>query len=88
MIVVDALSATPPLPGVHSYGIEATHTGMCRYENENAPGYQMVTGAVRQWVAESPFIIDIRWRKEDTYLKLRANLNDAERLQQSVSTPP
>jgi hypothetical protein len=78
------LSASPQLPGVTYYGIEANHSGMCKFESENAPGYRNVSSAIREWVMESPRVIQVRWEVEDDDRRLRANLENYERLRSYV----
>ncbi|ROT35735.1 hypothetical protein SODALDRAFT_381031 [Sodiomyces alkalinus F11] len=52
VIVVDGNSACPPLLRVTRYGIEATHSGMCKFQNRDASGYRNVSetlfGVARQ----------------------------------------
>ncbi|KAK3689796.1 hypothetical protein B0T22DRAFT_179069 [Podospora appendiculata] len=79
VLVVDASSASPQLPGVTYYGIEATHSGMCKFESANAPGYRNVSTAIREWVANSPEVIEVRWDVEEDDRRLRANLENFER---------
>ena len=83
--VVDAASASPQLPGVIYYGIEATHSGMAKFDSENAPGYRNVSTAIRQWVAESTSVIKLRWEVEEEDRRLRANLESYERIRAYVS---
>jgi hypothetical protein len=61
------------------YGIEATHSGMCKFESENAPGYRTVSTALREWVADAPQVIPIRWEVEEDDRRMRANLENMER---------
>ena len=83
--VVDAASASPQLPGVTYYGIEATHSGMAKFDGENAPGYRNVSTAIRQWVAESTSVIKLRWEVEEEDRRLRASLESYERIRAYVS---
>ena len=84
---MDAASASPQLPGVTYYGIEATHSGMAKFDCENAPGYRNVSTAIRQWVAESPSVIQVRWEVEEDDRRLRASLESFERIRPYVSNP-
>ncbi|KAK4148919.1 hypothetical protein C8A00DRAFT_38494, partial [Chaetomidium leptoderma] len=79
MLVVDAASASPQLVGVTYYGIEATHSGMCKFESTNAPGYRTVSTAIREWIADAPNVIPIRWEVEEDQRRVRANLDNFER---------
>lgn len=71
-LVVDANSASPQLQGVIYYGIEATHSGMCKFDGQNAPGYRNVSTAITEWVAVARAVIDIRWEAEEEERKKRA----------------
>ena len=76
-LVVDAKSASPQLPGVIYYGIEATHSGICKFEGPNAPGYLTISTAIREWVAESPDVIETRWslEREEREQRLRQEMS-------------
>ncbi|KAL8376726.1 hypothetical protein RB595_007715 [Gaeumannomyces hyphopodioides] len=65
ILVVDANSAGPQLPGVTYYGIDATHSGMCKYDSVDAPGYRIVSTTLRDWVAEASPFIEMRWKVEE-----------------------
>jgi hypothetical protein len=62
--VVDQASASPLLPDVSYFGIEATHSGMCKFESKRAPGYMNVSTKLKTWALECPPIIRARWREE------------------------
>lgn len=47
-IVVDEESAAPDLPGVERMGIERDHSHMCKFEDECAPGYDVVAEALQR----------------------------------------
>ncbi|KAK4192153.1 hypothetical protein QBC35DRAFT_373916, partial [Podospora australis] len=87
ILVVDAASAGPQLPGVIYYGIEASHSGMCKFESENAPGYKNVSMSLREWVADAPNVIPIRWEVEEDERRQRADLENYERTRAYVSLP-
>ncbi|KAI1435845.1 hypothetical protein GGR50DRAFT_693752 [Xylaria sp. CBS 124048] len=79
-LVVDANSAGPQLPGVTYYAIEATHSGMCKFESKNAPGYRTIATAIREWVLDAPEVIVTRWRVEEGDKLARAKLDIEERM--------
>ncbi|KAK0721389.1 hypothetical protein B0T21DRAFT_338119 [Apiosordaria backusii] len=79
ILVVDAASAGPQLPGVTYYGIEKDHSGMCKFEGENAPGWRNVSTTIRQWVADGVNLIPPRWVLEEKDRQLRASLENFER---------
>ncbi len=77
-LVVDADSASPQLPGVTYYGIEATHSGMCKFDGPTAPGYRTMTTAVYEWVGDAPQVIEVRWtvEREDRLARLRREMEE------------
>ena len=77
--IVDQTSASPPLPGVRYYGIEATHSGMCKFESKNAPGYLNVSVQIKKWVQECMPKIQDRWRQEQA-ARMTAKQNEAREL--------
>lgn len=59
---------------------------MCKFESENAPGYRTVSTAIREWIADAPEVIPIRWEVEEDQRRVRANLEYFERARQYVSS--
>jgi hypothetical protein len=86
-LVVDAESASPQLPGVTYYGIEATHSGMAKFGSASAPGYRTISTAIREWVREAPPVIEIRWAIEEEDRQARARHDIDERRMPFVSLP-
>jgi hypothetical protein len=62
--IVDRESAALLLPGVNYYGIEATHSNMCKFESKSSPGYLNISTRIRTWVQDCPVIIQSRWVSE------------------------
>ncbi|QPG97978.1 hypothetical protein C2857_007115 [Epichloe festucae Fl1] len=83
--VVDASSASPQLPGVTYYGVEATHSQMCKFASPNAPGYRAVSTDIRQWVDEAPALINVRWEVEEQEKAFRMRQELHERMSPFVS---
>ncbi|KAF9873583.1 LipA and NB-ARC domain-containing protein [Colletotrichum karsti] len=79
VMIVDAGSAGPQLPGVTYYGIEATHSGMCKFDDTNAPGYRNVSTAIREWAMEAPVVIQTRWEVEQEQRRSQAHNEAVER---------
>lgn len=50
--------------GVERDAIEADHSHMCKFADENAPGYVSVAEGIQRYVEESPEIIRARWVEE------------------------
>jgi hypothetical protein len=63
-LIVDNVSASPPLPGVKYFGIEATHSLMCKFETKNSPGWANVASNIKTWVEASSTLIELRQQKE------------------------
>lgn len=80
MLIVDAASAGPQLPGVTYYAIEATHSGMCKFDSKNAPGYRTIATAIREWVSDAPDVVATRWRVEEDEKLARAKHEIEERM--------
>ena len=85
MLVVDANSASPQLPGVTYYGVEATHAQMCKFSSSNAPGYRALSTDIRQWVMDAPALIDVRWQVEEQERATRMRHEIHERMSPFVS---
>lgn len=79
-LIVDAASAGPQLPGVTYYGIEATHSGMCKFASSTAPGFLSLSTAIREWAQEAPAVIQLRWQIENEESQARAANEAHERL--------
>ena len=62
--VVDEDSAAPVIEGVERMGIERDHSHMCKFEDENAPGYDVVAEAIQRYAEEGPKTISKRWLEE------------------------
>ncbi|TAQ89882.1 hypothetical protein B7494_g1819 [Chlorociboria aeruginascens] len=73
--VVDQASASPLLPDVQYFGIEATHSGMAKFESKNSPGYLNVSTTIKSWVVEAPQVIQARW---DMERRLRRQIRESE----------
>ncbi|KAM3504886.1 hypothetical protein MY11210_008182, partial [Beauveria gryllotalpidicola] len=89
MVIVDANSASPQLPGVTYYGVEATHSQMCKFASASAPGFRALSTDVRQWVLDAPALIARRWAAEDCERAARVHSEITERVASpSASLPP
>lgn len=76
---MDNSSAGPRLFGVTYYGIEATHSDMCKFASVDSPGYLTIASSIREWVADSPNVIPTRWALEEEGRRQRALLENHER---------
>jgi len=100
--VVDQHSAGPLLPDVQYFGIEATHSAMCKFESKNAPGYTNVSVTLRSWVnamsfyplfvtdsfqvQESPQLVKSNWELERVQRRQKKEAEAAHLLGYYVST--
>ncbi|KAL3454986.1 hypothetical protein BJX64DRAFT_295489 [Aspergillus heterothallicus] len=64
-LIVDETSAAPYADGVERMGIEADHSHMCKFDDENAPGYETVAEALLRYSRDAPATIQERWSEED-----------------------
>ncbi|KAJ5132794.1 hypothetical protein N7448_006952 [Penicillium atrosanguineum] len=63
-IIVDEASAAPYIEGVERMGIEADHSHMCKFDDENSPGFEVVAEAILRYSRQAPTIIADRWVEE------------------------
>ena len=84
--IVDQASAGPLLPDVQYFGIEASHSDMCKFENKNSPGYLSVSTTIKGWVQECPPIIQARWDMERRQRRQMKEAQAAELLNIFVSS--
>ena len=64
MQVVDEESASPTVQDVERAGIQADHSHMCKFENDSAPGFDLVVEAIQRYADEAPAQIKGRWAAE------------------------
>ena len=62
--IVDEDSAAPVIEGVERMGIERDHSHMCKFESEEAPGYEVVAEAIQRYAEDAPSLISTRWEEE------------------------
>lgn len=62
--IVDEESAAPVWQGVERMGIERDHSHMCKFEDENAPGFAVVAEAIQRYARDAPNTIVLRWEGE------------------------
>lgn len=62
--IVDETSAAPDFDGVERMGIEADHSHMCKFADEDSPGYEAVAEALLRYSRDAPATIADRWVEE------------------------
>lgn len=63
-VIVDEQSAAPYMEGVERAGIEADHSHMCKFDDDNAAGYEVVAEAILRYSRQAPSVITDRWVQE------------------------
>ena len=63
--IVEEDSAAPTLPDVERAGIQADHSHMCKFDNENSPGFQLVAEAIYRYAEDAEHVIPGRWDAEN-----------------------
>jgi hypothetical protein len=63
-VIVDEHSAAPYMEGVERAGIEADHSHMCKFDDENAAGYEVVAEAILRYSRQAPAVIAERCVEE------------------------
>ena len=71
-LIVDESSAAPYIEGAERMGIEADHGHMCKFENENSPGYEAVADALLRYSRDGQSRIADRWLAEKEMRRVRA----------------
>ncbi|KAL8934165.1 MAG: hypothetical protein Q9216_006041 [Gyalolechia sp. 2 TL-2023] len=73
--IVDETSASPTVQDVERAVIQADHSHMCKFENENAPGFDLVVEGIQRYAEQAPATITQRWSAEK---KERSTIMQAE----------
>ncbi|KAJ5793603.1 hypothetical protein N7457_000202 [Penicillium paradoxum] len=63
-VIVDEHSAAPYMEGVERAGIEADHSHMCKFDDDNSAGYEVVAEAILRYSRQAPAVISDRWVEE------------------------
>jgi nucleoside phosphorylase len=63
-IIVDEASAAPYFEGLERCAIETDHGHMCRFDDENSPGYELVAEVILRYSRQAPSQIADRWIEE------------------------
>ncbi len=53
---------------------------MSKFESVNGPGYRTLSTALREWVAEAPPVIEVRWgiEEEDRQARAKHDINERQ----------
>lgn len=61
---MDEESASPTVQDVERAGIQADHSHMCKFESDNAPGFDLVVEGIQRYAEAAPDTIRPRWEAE------------------------
>ena len=62
--IVSEESASPSIPDVDRASIQQDHSRMSKFEDDNAPGFQIVTEGIDRYASKASEIIVSRWERE------------------------
>lgn len=62
--IVDETSASPTIQDVERGVIQASHSQMCKFDDDNSPGFELVYEAIQRYASEAPAAIVKRWTLE------------------------
>ncbi|RMZ86858.1 hypothetical protein DV736_g5913, partial [Chaetothyriales sp. CBS 134916] len=86
--VVDETSAAPEVPGVERMVIERDHSHMCKFEDDNAPGFDVLAEAVMRYGQDAPKLIRSRWQEEKQIRELERHEMAKEVWGDTTLNPP
>ena len=76
--MVSESSAAPILDDTERAGLPYDHSGMCKFEGRDAPGYRLIAAALLRYTKEAPETIKQRWVRAEEMLKARRVSEAAE----------
>lgn len=62
--IVDETSASPTIQDVERGVIQASHSQMCKFDDENSAGFELVCEAIQRYASKAPDAIRKRWTLE------------------------
>ncbi|OJJ76094.1 hypothetical protein ASPBRDRAFT_117311 [Aspergillus brasiliensis CBS 101740] len=86
-LIVDESSAAPYAEGVERMGIEADHRHMCKFDDDNAPGFEAVAEALLRYSRDAPNTIADRWVEEDKTRRVQKQTKIREIFSHGMSVP-
>ncbi|KAL8716956.1 MAG: hypothetical protein Q9225_005757 [Loekoesia sp. 1 TL-2023] len=86
--IVDETSASPTVQDVERAVIQADHSHMCKFENESAPGFDLVAEGIQRYAEEAPATIEQRWKAEKKERSTMMQAEAAELYSNSVKVTP
>ncbi|PWY64673.1 catalytic protein [Aspergillus eucalypticola CBS 122712] len=86
-LIVDESSAAPYAEGVERMGIEADHRHMCKFDDDNSPGFEAVAEALLRYSRDAPNTIADRWVEEDKTRRVQKQTKIREIFSHGMSVP-
>ena len=76
--IVDETSAAPTVQDVERAVIQADHSHMCKFEDEDAPGFDLVADALQRYAGDAPALTAPRWDSEKAgrFAKKKAEIEE------------
>lgn len=74
LIVQDEASASPVVQDVESASINTNHSHICKFENDSAPGFNLVVEGIQQYASDAPSAIAERWKMEKEHMLMKRKL--------------
>ena len=76
--IVDEESASPNIQDVERAVIQQDHSHLCKFENDSAPGFDLVAEGIQRYAGEAPDKIALRWESEkaERVAKKRAEVEE------------
>ena len=82
--IVGEDSASPNVHDVERASIQQDHVHMCKFENENSPGFDLLTEGIQRYAGAAPAIIHSRWDTERADKRRRREAELTELLPQAL----
>lgn len=76
--VVDEESASPTVQDVERACIQADHSHMCKFENDSAPGFDLVVDGIQRYADQAPDVVTGRWEAEKREREVRTKADITE----------
>lgn len=80
--IVDEDSASPTVPDVERAVIQADHSHMCKFEDDNATGFDLVAEGIQRYAEQAPSVVAGRWEaeKKERGVRMDADMMEMRRL--------
>ena len=78
--IVDEESASSNIQDVERAGIQRDHFHMCKFENDDSPGFSLIAEGIQRYAIDAPKIVSSRWHSERAEQRLRKEAEAEELL--------